>query len=278
MKRFHIVVNDEKDKELTVSKGIIDYLKDRGVEASLERIRRDESLPQAYSGDIDCIITLGGDGTFIQVASRAAGSNIPMLGVNLGTTGYLTEIEKDGIYPALDRVLASEYEIENRMMLSGEYLGGEEGWQRFALNDIVITRIGSLRAVSYELIVNGRRLNTYDADGMIVSTPTGSTGYSLSAGGPIVEPTARLIVVNPICPHTLNTRAIVLSADDIIKIRVLGGRFAQEYEAGASCDGGATVCLKAGSEVEIRCAEVETKLLRLGKESFLDHLSRKLNG
>ncbi|MBQ7564794.1 MAG: NAD(+)/NADH kinase [Lachnospiraceae bacterium] len=279
MKKIHIVVNDEKDKELKVAGRILGFLEARNVKCSLERIRRDESQRKPYEADIDCIITLGGDGTFIQVASGAAGSNIPMLGVNLGTTGYLTEVEKDGIEPALERLLASDFEIENRMMLSGEFRGTEAGEkQHYALNDVVISRIGSLRAVSFELIVNDRKLNTYDADGMIVATPTGSTGYSLSAGGPIVEPTARLIVVNPICPHTLNTRAIVLSAEDTVRIRVLGGRSPQEYEAGVSCDGGRMAKLGVGSEVEICCAEVETRLIRLGKESFLDLLSRKLGG
>ena len=222
------------------------------------------------------MITLGGDGTFIQAASHAARAGIPMLGVNLGNVGYLTEVEKDHIFPALDKLIAGRYGIESRMMLKGTYRNAEGAKEKLALNDIVISRYGSLRAIRYELYVNNRLLNSYDADGMILSTPTGSTGYNLSAGGPIVEPTARLILVNPICPHTLNTRAIVLSADDTIRVRVVGGRFPQEFEAGVSSDGAGFDKLKALDEVTVSSAQAEAKMIRFGQESFLDILSRKM--
>lgn len=281
MKKIHLVINEEKDRERRLVTQIRDYLLARGVSCTEESINRDDTACGLSEDlhDTDCVLTLGGDGTFIQVASKTAGSNIPMLGVNLGKTGYLTEVEQENVLPALERILAGQYLIENRMMLTGTYTD-ETGAakERFALNDIVISRYGSFRAVRYELYVNNCLLNSYDADGMIISTPTGSTGYNLSAGGPIVKPTARLILVNPVCPHTLNTRAIVLSSEDVIRVRVIGGRFGQEFEAGVSCDGGRTDRLRAAQEVTVCRAEVETRLIRLKEESFLDTLSRKMKG
>ncbi len=277
MKDCYLIVNEEKDKGFAFTESITGYLKERGVSAVSRRITRDEEISFEGEEKPDCIITLGGDGTFIQAASHAAAREIPMLGVNLGNLGYLTEVERENVFPALDRLIAEDYGIENRMMLRGSYSSADGREKvRFALNDIVISRYGKIRAVRYELYVNNRLLNSYDADGIIVSTPTGSTGYSLSAGGPIVEPTARLILVNPICPHTLNTRAIVLSPDDVIKVRVLGGRFSQEYEACVSCDGGETDTLRESAEVLICCADIEAKLIKLREESFLDILSRKI--
>ncbi len=277
VKYIQIIVNEEKDEGLVLTGAITEYLKKRGAEAQSRLVRRNDVLSFDPEKLPECIITLGGDGTFIQAACNAAESGIPIFGINLGNVGYLTEVERDNIYPALDRLLEGRFVTENRMMLRGSCVFGEKGEEfRLALNDIVISRHGSLRAVRYELYVNNRLLNTYDADGMIVSTPTGSTGYNLSAGGPIVEPTARLILINPVCPHTLNTRAIVLSADDTVRVRVVGGRFPQEYEAEVSYDGGRSGLLKSLQEVNISCASVEARLIRLGEESFLDILSRKM--
>ena len=277
VKNIQIIVNEEKDEGLVLTGSITEYLKKRGIEAKSRMVSRNEVLAFDREHPVECLITLGGDGTFIQAACKAAESGIPIFGINLGNVGYLTEVEKDNIFPALDRLLEGRYVTENRMMLSGTCTSDETGEEpKLALNDIVISRHGSLRAVRYELFVNNRLLNTYDADGMIVSTPTGSTGYNLSAGGPIVEPTARMILVNPICPHTLNTRAIVLSADDTVRVRVVGGRFPQEYEAEVSFDGGRTKMLGPRQEVTVSCATVEARFIRLGEESFLDILSRKM--
>ena len=276
VKNIQIIVNEEKDRGLILTGSITAYLRERGVEAQSCVVRRNDVLCFDTDRLPECLITLGGDGTFIQAACKAAESGIPIFGINLGNVGYLTEVEKDNIFPALDRLLSGRYVTENRMMLRGRCVSQESAEEGLALNDIVISRHGSLRAVRYELFVNNRLLNTYDADGLIVSTPTGSTGYNLSAGGPIVEPTARLILVNPICPHTLNTRAIVLSADDTVRVRVVGGRFPQEYEAEVSYDGGRNAMLSPRQEVTISCAMVEARLIRLGEESFLDILSRKM--
>ena len=219
----------------------------------------------------DAVIVLGGDGTLIQVAGSLP-TSLPLIGINFGKLGFLAEVAKDEIFEALDKLIADEFNIENRMMLSAK--SGD--YARSALNDIVIAREGELRIVSFSLYVNGILLNKYEADGIIVSTPTGSTGYSMSAGGPIVEPGAELILVTPIAPHTLNSRTIVLSAEDNIRIMIGKGRIHKEHEAYVSCDGGKALHLSAGDYVDIKRTDAVTKIIKLRKESFIDVLSRKM--
>ena len=275
MKNFLVVSNMEKDPKGEVSQMIQEYLEDRGCGVTLESVTHGnihkEELKKAADG-AGCVLVLGGDGTLIQVAGALSAKDIPLLGINLGTLGYLAEIERDQIIPTLDRLIKDDYEIEERMMLSTS-AGGD---RRDALNDIIITRYGDPRVVRYVIYVNGRCLSTYDADGIIISTPTGSTGYNLSAGGPIVEPNAKLILITPICPHTLNTRAIVLSSDDRISIEVCKSKYMREHEACVSCDGVSSIRLSAGESVDIRKADGVTKIIKMSREGFLDVLSRKL--
>ncbi len=276
MNNFLVVSNKEKDPSGEVSGMIRKYLEDKGCIVSLETVTHDdvrkEALSRAAESGAGCVLVLGGDGTLIQVAGALAKKDIPLLGINLGTLGYLAEIEREQIIPTLERLIMGDYEIEERMMLSAA-AGGDK---REALNDIVITRFGDLRVVRYKVYVNGRCLSTYDADGIIVSTPTGSTGYNLSAGGPIVEPCANLILMTPICPHTLNTRAVVLSSDDEISIEVCRSKYSREYEARVSCDGAASIKLAAGERVNIKRSSGVTKVIKMSREGFLDVLSRKL--
>ena len=227
----------------------------------------------------ECILVLGGDGTLIQAARDTVNRRIPLLGINLGTLGYLAEIEKAGVGDALDSLMAEQYTIEPRMMLEGRvYRNGGETVQDIALNDIVVNRAGDLRMIDYEISVNGESLNRYGADGMIVSTPTGSTGYSLSAGGPIVSPMASMIVVTPICPHTLAARSIVLSGEDRVTIRLGPGRRAQSEEAFASFDGGGSVSMATGDYVEIEKSEKTVNILKISRISFLEVLRNKMHG
>lgn len=276
MRRFLVVSNKDKDPENRVADSIKTYLEERECECSLrcvthDNVSRDE-LEQAVDKGAECVLVLGGDGTLIQVAGALVGRDIPLLGINLGTLGYLAGVERDHIIPTLERLIDDKYDIEERMMLSVE----AKGTVQAALNDMVITRLGDLRVVRYRLYVNGRSLATYEADGIIVSTPTGSTGYNMSAGGPIVEPCASMIVVTPICPHTLNTRSVVLSADDNVRIEVCESKYKHDHEAYVSCDGGASLYLAAGDAVDIRKAAGITKIIKISKEGFLDILSRKL--
>lgn len=166
--------------------------------------------PELIPEGTQCILVLGGDGTLLQAARDVVYRKIPMLGINLGTLGFLAEVDRQSIHAALDKLIADDYEIEERMMLTGTVWHGDKIiGQDIALNDIVIGREGPLRVVRFKNYVNDVYLNSYNADGIIIATPTGSTGYSLSCGGPIVSPNAAMTLMTPIAPHTLNTRSII---------------------------------------------------------------------
>ena len=233
--------------------------------------------PARVPEDIDAVLVLGGDGTVIQAARDLARRDVPFLGINVGTLGYLTEVEASEYGQALDTLIRGEYYLEKRMMLCGEVFT-EEGktYAGKALNDIVISRQGVLRVVNFQIFVNGRYLNSYNADGMIISTPTGSTGYNLSAGGPIVEPGAEMLLITPICPHTLNARSIVLSGHDQVEIVIGPGRKMEKDRAVATFDGDTEIGLVSGERVKIRRSIHATKLIKLNDQSFLEVLSRKL--
>jgi len=285
MNNFYIMTNMEKDPELIRTKEITRFLEENGRRCSYEKMVRiyenEDDAGKRFEGipaDTECVIVLGGDGTLIQAAGKLAQKNIPLIGINLGTLGYLAEVEIDDIFQMLKRLMNDEFDVEERMMLSGEpYIGGRHMSRQSALNDIVIIRNGALRVVSFQIYVNDKLLNIYEADGMIISTPTGSTGYSLSAGGPIVEPEAKVILITPICPHTLNTRAIILSAEDDVRIEIGSERRKNKDTAEVSFDGGRACSLTVGDYVTVRKANEVTKIIKMSRESFLDVLSRKMS-
>lgn len=284
MEHFYIIANSEKPESVTLRDKIVGYLNRRGKTCSYQE-NAQPSENHAYSftdparvpEDIDAVLVLGGDGTVIQAARDLARRDVPFLGINVGTLGYLTEVEASEYGQALDTLIRGEYYLEKRMMLCGEVFT-EEGktYAGKALNDIVISRQGVLRVVNFQIFVNGRYLNSYNADGMIISTPTGSTGYNLSAGGPIVEPGAEMLLITPICPHTLNARSIVLSGHDQVEIVIGPGRKMEKDRAVATFDGDTEIGLVSGERVKIRRSIHSTKLIKLNDQSFLEVLSRKL--
>ena len=286
MNRFYVITNVEKDKDLKTTRQIYDYLKARGCECTVREFQKKET--EDSGGDYrytdaslipagtECILVLGGDGTLIQAARDTVDRKIPLLGVNLGTLGFLAEIEKTGVPDALDSLILDNYTIEPRMLLEGTvYREGKEPVKNLALNDIVVNRAGALRIIDYEISVNGEPLNRYSADGMIVSTPTGSSGYSLSAGGPIVSPMASMIVVTPICPHALSARSIVLGRERTVSIKM--GKQSRKT-AYLSVDGGKAFRLGSGDVVELKMSSSKTRLVRVTGRSFYDILSQKLGG
>lgn len=287
MNKFYMVTNRTKDPELETTNYICEVLKSHGREVTV--LTRENALkyaekesreynPLRIPGDTDCVLVLGGDGTLLQTARDTMQLSVPLLGINLGTLGYLAEVEKAGITEALEHLIRDEYEIEERMMLVGSVLrDGQEICRAHALNDVVVNRFGHLTVLAYEVSVNGQKLNHYQADGMIVSTPTGSTGYNLSAGGPIALPSSQLMIMTPICPHTLNTRSIVLSSGDAIEIRIDEGRNDGVQEAEINFDGGLTQRLTTGDRVLIRRSEQTTKLIHISKVSFLETLHKKMS-
>lgn len=276
MDRFLIITNDGKDVDYKVTHIVKRLLEAGGKPCALcqkddhKRIKK-ECIP----ADIDCAIVIGGDGSLIEAARVLRESGTPILGINMGTLGYLTEVELNHLDEAMDKILKEKYIIEKRMMLEGVF---EDGMKDVSLNDIVVSRRGELRVVHFNLYVNGELLNSYEADGVIISTPTGSTAYNLSAGGPIVEPTASMIVITPICSHALNTRSIVLSSEDEIAIEIGEGRHELPENVSVTFDGTDTVRLGTGDRVTIRKSDAYTQILKLSQVSFLETLRRKMKG
>lgn len=282
MEHFYVITNPTKDAELETARSIQDYLTGHGktciVDVGTKKPGKERyTYKEQVSPDVDCIIVLGGDGTLLQAAVDLADRDIPFLGINLGTLGFLAEINRSGTKESLDKLIRGEYEIEKRMMISGrsyDELGVKDDAR--ALNDIVITRKGSLQILNFNIYVNGQFLHHYHADGMIVSTPTGSTGYSLSAGGPIVEPKAELILLSPICPHSMHSRSIVLSPEDTVTVGIESGRDGEIQEVEAIFDGCHKTILRTGERIEIKKSDKTTGIVKLSQVSFLEVLHRKM--
>ncbi|MCM1540974.1 MAG: NAD(+)/NADH kinase [Blautia sp.] len=286
MKHFLVFTSRHKDRNLETTQRICDFLEGKGQKATSwveeedwkENMRVDtEEAPTGMPTDVDCIIVLGGDGTVLQAARETKKLSIPIIGVNLGTLGYMTEIELSALEESLEKLIAGDYIRESRMMLNGRVYcangGSEEGW---ALNDIVVSRSGSLQIIRFNIYVNGQFLNHYNADGMIVTTPTGSTGYNLSAGGPLIEPKAKLIMLTPICPHTLNKRSIILSPEDVIEIEIPEGRGGRVQTVEANFDGCHVIPMRTGDRIRIVRSEKTTEFLQLNQVSFLEVLHKKM--
>ena len=276
MQHFYIITNQSKDPEFKITNRITDYLASHGRKYTVSSERHTDagSIPE----DVDLVLVLGGDGTLLQAAADLADSHVPFLGINLGTLGFLTEVNKNDIETALGRILEGDYESEKRMMLVGVSYGaqGEKDNTR-ALNDIVITRKGSLQIIKFNISVNGQFLHKYHADGMIVATPTGSTGYNLSAGGPVVDPKAQLIVLSPVCPHSMQHSSIVLSPEDEVTIEIETGHDGANQEVEAIFDGSHRVSLFTGDKIVIRRSEKTTGIMKLNQASFLENLHRKMS-
>ncbi len=287
MNHFYIITNESKDKDYSTTRMICNYLMKRGKtcyvrpRSSGEISSNSQTRPEEIPADVDCVIVLGGDGTLLRAARNLVDLNVPFLGINLGTLGYLTEGDKNSISDILERVIAREYIMEERMMLQGTILSpqGEKLSEDVALNDLTVNRSRSLRVFRFKLYVNGEFLYLYTADGIIISTPTGSTAYNLSCGGPVVEPTAKLFLVTPIAPHSLNNRSLILSATDTIELEILGSEkdLEGEVEYVSYFDGDSVQRLEPGSRIVIKKAPQVTKILKLSSQSFLETLRIKMS-
>ncbi|MCD7709147.1 MAG: NAD(+)/NADH kinase [Clostridiales bacterium] len=279
MKRFMLVVNAYKDEGLALSNRIAAYIRERGGSAGVRKSNvegiegQDFPLSDIPAGT-ECIIVLGGDGTLIRTATRLESLEIPLVGVNLGTLGYLCELEESTAFAAVDRLMEDSYFLEERSMLYAEKLG--EGSGRLALNDVTIHRTGDLMMLRLPVYVNGEYLATYHADGIVIATPTGSTGYSMSAGGPIVDPKARMLLLTPINAHDAYAQSIVLGDEDEIEIELGTRRSQRDERASVSFDGDTAIRLAVGDRVKISRAKNIVKICRLGNQSFLEILRKKM--
>ncbi|MBR6395558.1 MAG: NAD(+)/NADH kinase, partial [Lachnospiraceae bacterium] len=203
--------------------------------------------------------------------------NLPIIGIDLGTLGYLAEVEPDDIEDALDRLFSGEYHIEERILLEGTVItDGKESYKGHALNDIVLGRSGFSRIVTVKVCANDQLLGSYRGDGVIIATPTGSTAYNLSAGGPILLPNAGAFAITPICPHSLDMRSVVVSDADEINITVMQSKKSQNEEVVVSFDGNNGLLLTTGDTVCIKRAKDTTKLIKLDEGGFINNLREKI--
>ena len=274
IQRVGILWNPEKAGGLAVAKRLTEALERRGVSVRLDKALA-AHLGRASARDFsgcDLLAVLGGDGTLLSAMDIAIPLDLPMLGINLGRLGFLSEVEPENLERDLDRLLMGEGTLEERMLLQIE---GEDADRMVALNEISIMRRGqSIGILSLELEVDGVVIDRISGDGLIVATATGSTAYSLSAGGPIVSPGLDCFVLTPVCPHTMNARPVVAGADTRIVVRVLG----DPSSTHAVLDGRRTLALGARRPgISIVKAEKKARFLRLNQRNYFDLLRRKLS-
>ncbi|MDW7673056.1 MAG: NAD(+)/NADH kinase [Bacillota bacterium] len=278
--RVFLIYNIQKPKAQVVAKEIANFCHDHQVEV------------EAISTSIDCyekcvlveqqikwtgheiVIVLGGDGTLLSVARSIATTGIPILGVNMGHVGFLTEVEIDDLPEYLPKLFNGQYNLEKRMMLEAKvWRDGKERAFFYGLNDIVVTKGAFSRMIKLETFVNDQYIDTYPADGIIIASPTGSTAYSLSAGGPVVSPQVPVMVITPICPHSFFARPIVIDANHQVKTVV----HSQYGEVMLTIDGQHGFKLEQNDCIVVKKAQVETKLIKLKHKTFFQIMREKLH-
>jgi NAD+ kinase len=278
MKKIGIIGKTGKLETLDILKELVPWLKSRGHEVYVDienaTVMNIEGTPRSQiSSLIDMIIVLGGDGTMIGVARLVAEKGIPILGVNIGGLGFLTAVSRDELYEVLDRVLVDDCHVEERIMLNACVLRHSECIAEYVvMNDVVVNKGALARIVDLETYVNNTYISTFKADGLIVSTPTGSTAYALSAGGPILYPTINSIVLAPICPHTLTNRPIVLPDDVKIEIMLRS----RNEDVFLTLDGQMGFSLRQNDIIEVKKSQYRAKLYIPCERDYFEIIRTKL--
>jgi len=265
MKKIGFFTNIYKDADSATTRELIDFVGTLGCE-SLE-----------FTGcaifDVDFLVVLGGDGTMLQAANCAVHYSTPLLGINMGNVGYLADVEKSQAKNAIQKVLDGDYQIQERMMLSVN----TSDHHNFALNDIVVHRGPCTRMIEYAVKVDGEHMDTLRADGLIVSTPTGSTAYNFAAGGPVLKPDAQMVILTPICPQSPSARSVVVSVENDIEIRVL-----RAPQATISFDGvimnpsEVADVVDDGFSIIVRPNDYRTRILKTNSLGFYEILRMKM--
>ncbi|GAB6099006.1 NAD(+)/NADH kinase [Halanaerocella petrolearia] len=254
---------DQYDQEY-----ILDQASAKLIEKKVESIEYNNVVSEA-----ETIIVLGGDGTLLKVARTFATSDVAILGINLGNLGFLTDVEVDDLAEGLKQLLAGEYTIEERMMLHGEVIrDGEVVNKTVAANDIVVTKGPFARIINLKTMIDSQLVATYPADGLIVACPTGSTAYSLSAGGPIVNPSLDSLILTPICPHTLHSRSIIIGEEEEVQIEIE----ADHQDIMLTVDGQDTFRLSPQDVVKVSKSDLTTRLIKLEGYNFYQVLRNRL--
>jgi NAD+ kinase len=285
MKRIGIIAKQNKPEAGIVIGRLVEWLHPRGVEvyiddgtlksipsnlmsSSLNSMQKEEIPSHA-----EMIIVLGGDGTLLSVARLAGSHHVPILGVNLGGLGFLTEITLEELYRVLERVIQGDFVTDERVVFNAAVFRREEKLAEFiVLNDAVINKGALARIIDIETTINGEYLTTFKSDGLIISTPTGSTAYNLSAGGPIVHPSLHCIIITPICPHTLTNRPIMIPDD--VKVRAI--LKSKQQEVFLTLDGQQGFVLEFADVVEVKKAEGKILLIKSPYRHYFEVLREKL--
>ena len=282
-KRVILCPNPYRDSELKVCRQSRDMLERLGMQTSVclpfqrEGYGEELGLPmrplQQEIRQADLLIAFGGDGTILHLARTVALHSVPVLGVNLGSLGFMSELEVNELDRLRD-LAQGRFTVESRMMLDVSVLReGRQVYNNIALNDAVVSKGSIARVVRLDIFTEEGRLTKVGGDGIIVSTPTGSTGYSMAAGGPIVEPTARNLLLTPICPHSTRSSSYVLSPEHVITVEAADANRKFVY---LSVDGGKAFSLKNGDQVRVSTSKYTTRLVRLSKKSFCEILDKKM--
>ena len=280
MRRVGIVAKPDAPRAPEVVTRLVDWLTERRIDVTLEKetagivpaVRAAAANKAELPGLADLLIVLGGDGTLLSMARAVGDLGVPIMGVNLGGLGFLTATTLDEMLPSLEAVLEGRMVVEERLMLVARVIrNGAAVFEHMALNDMVITKSAMSRIISLTVSVEGEYATAYRADGLIISTPTGSTAYSLSAGGPIVSPSVEAIVLTPICSHTLTNRPIVLPASHRIEVAIQS-----DQEIMLTVDGQVGVGLRERDVVEVVKADARMRLVRFPQKDFFSVLRTKL--
>jgi NAD+ kinase len=280
-RKVGIVSKPKKEDICRVVPGLREWLQSRGLEvcwdyetATCLTGSTADGLPrELLPGRVDLLIVLGGDGTLLGLARMIGQSTVPILPVNLGSLGFLTSVTLDELYPILEEILAGRHRISERMLLQAEVVReGSAVERQFALNDAVVNKAALARIIELDLLVDGNYVCSYKADGLIVSTPTGSTAYSLAAGGPIVYPILDAFIITPICPHALTNRSLVIPDSCFLEI----DSHVSDEDIYLTLDGQVGIQLKKGDRVTVRKASNKLRLVRPSRRTYFHILRTKL--
>jgi NAD+ kinase len=279
--RVGLVTNTVKPSAVKLLKKAAQWFRRRGSEVLLDRATADVAGPcgtvlpdfKTLGREAQLLLVFGGDGTILRVARGIDGARTPIVGVNAGRLGFLTDVQAHQLDKALKQIWEGRVYVDERPLIDVKLGSGPRGEHLRALNDVTITRGAELRMIELDIHVDGEPLTRYRSDGLIISSPTGSTAYSLSAGGPIVHPTAKVLALTPICPHTLSNRSVIVSLDSVITVNAL----TRGTEMIATADGQVSVSITAGDVLTIRRSRRSVRLLHLEGSSFFDTLRRKLH-
>lgn len=283
IKNVSLYINRERDEGDRCAHAVLDILNKNGasvtmlrdcedVDVHIDALKYVDSIDELVSG-ADALIMLGGDGTMLRVCGACARSNVPILGINLGHLGFLTSIERDDT-DKIASLFSGDYSIEERMMLDVTVTDGDKKSSYTPLNDVTVFSSTSSKIASFTLTCDGRRVISFKSDGIIVSTPTGSTAYSLAAGGPIIDPLTELICVTPVCPHALGSRPIVFSAASVLEIS--GKTNSSNTGVVVTPDGKRQLRASQYSKTVISRSELKTKIIKIGENRFFDIVNTKL--